>query len=324
MEKKGQELKLGIQRLETFEAENKTLRHENTELKDENNALKAKVAELESQLNSNTRNSNRPPSTDGYKKKPALPMKKKGKQGGQQGHKGRTLQQVTHPDKKVECNPARCDCGHEFTADELRLSEKRHMFDFPQPRLEFTEFQINNAACPVRGKTHKRRAPEGVNAPIQYGNVVKTFAILLNVNFKLPFKKMQSLFGDLFGYSINESTVNAASEQCYEKLEATEEFIKSRIVESDVTHADETGLLVTGKLHWLHTASSLLYTCLFVHEKKGTIAIKSDKSILGRILGWLVQVCWSSYFSFHKIRHAICGAYILREMEGLIESGRSK
>ena len=47
----------------------------------ENAELKAKVAELEARINSNSRNSSKPPSSDGYKKKPAFPRKKKGKQG---------------------------------------------------------------------------------------------------------------------------------------------------------------------------------------------------------------------------------------------------
>ena len=108
------------------------------------------------------------------------------------------------------------------------------------------------------GEWHRGTAPEGVNAPVQYGNGVKAYAMLLNVHFKLPFKKRQLLFGDLFAYSINESTVYSAGHQCYKKLEETEETIKSKIAESDVAHADETGLRVAGKLHWLHTASSLL------------------------------------------------------------------
>jgi transposase len=49
------------------------------ELETENEDLKAKVAELEARLNSNSRNSSMPPSSDGYKKKPAFPRKKKGK-----------------------------------------------------------------------------------------------------------------------------------------------------------------------------------------------------------------------------------------------------
>lgn len=290
----------------------------------ENQELKEKIIELEARLNSNSRNSSRPPSSDGYQKKPALPKKKKGKQGGQRGHKGRTLQQVAHPDKTVICNPGPCICGHVFEDKELVLTETRQVFDIPEPKLEVIEYQIYKGACPTCGKMQKGTAPEGVNAPVQYGHRVKAYAVLLNVHFKLPFKKIQLLFGDLFGYCINESTVFSASQQCYEKLEETEETIKSKIAESNVAHADETGVRVEGKLHWLHTASSMLFTYLFVHEKRGKIALESDKSILDKIKGWLVHDCWGSYFNFNKINHAICGAHILRELEGLAESRQSK
>lgn len=297
---------------------------ENIKLKKENIELKAKIAELKSRLNINSSNSSKPPSSDGYKKKPAFPKKKTGKQGGQKGHNGRTLQQVDNPDKIVECKPVKCDCGHEFAKDQLVLSETRQVFDLPQPCLEVTEYQIHKARCPLCGKSHKGIAPESVNAPVQYGNGVKAYAVLLNVHFKIPFKKIQLLFGDLFGYLINESTVYSASEQCYQRLTGSEEIIKSKIAESDVVHADETGLRVAGKLQWLHTATTLLYTYLFVHEKRGGQALKSDKSILDKITGWLVHDCWSSYFSFNKFKHAVCGAHILRELEGLVEIGQSK
>jgi len=71
----------------------------------ENAELKTRIVELEARINSNSRNSSKPPSSDGYQKKPAFPRKKKGKQGGQQGHKGRTLRQVEHPDKIVQHKP---------------------------------------------------------------------------------------------------------------------------------------------------------------------------------------------------------------------------
>jgi transposase len=324
--------------VQKFEGENRILHQKHTELQSgyaelksahsgvmaENIDLKARVTELESRLNSNSSNSSKPPSSDGYKKKPAFPKKKKGKQGGQEGHKGRTLQQVEHPDKIIKHKPGSCDCGHVFNDEELRVSETRQVFDLPQPRLEVYEHQLLTGQCPDCGQWHKGSAPDGVNAPVQYGNGVKAYAVLLNVHFKIPYKKIQLLFGDLFGYSINESTVYSASRQCYKKLEGTEEAIKSKVAGSDVAHADETGLRVAGKLHWLHTASSLLFTYLFVHEKRGKLALESDKSILDRITGWLVHDCWSSYFKFNKMRHAICGAHILRELEGLIENEQSK
>lgn len=319
-----QELTELKQELTELKRKNTELKRENTELKLENTYLKLENTELKTRLNSNSKNSSKPPSSDGYKKKPAFLKKQNGKQGGQKGHKGRTLHQVSYPDQIVECNPGKCNCGHEFTKQEMILSETRQVFDLPKPQLEITEYQINKARCPECGKLHKGIAPEGVNAPVQYGNGVKAYAVLLNVHFKLPFKKIQLLFGDLFGYSINESTVYSSAKQCYENLKKTEEIIKSKIIEGEVAHADETGLRVKGKLHWLHTASSQLFTYLFVHEKRGGEALTSDKSILDKITGWLVHDCWSSYFNFLKLRHAICGAHILRELEGLIENGQSK
>jgi len=338
MEQESRELTLRVQQLEAIEQRYTVLksahsvlmtRHTDQQtrsavLEDENADLKSRITELESRLNSNSGNSSRLPSSDGYKKKPALPKKMKGKQGGQKGHKGRTLQQVDHPDKTVKHKPGPCSCGHEFNDDELSISETRQVFDLLKPKLEITEHQILKGKCPDCGKWHKGCAPEGINAPVQYGKGVKAYAVLLNVHFMIPFKKIQLLFGDLFGYPINESTVYSAGKQCYEKLEEPEEIIKSKIVGEDTAHADESGVRVAGKLHWLHTASSLLFTYLFIHEKRGKLALESDKSILDRIRSWLVHDCWSSYFGFNNMKHAICGAHILRELEGLVESGKSK
>lgn len=122
MEQKSQELTMRVQRLESYEEDNKNLRQENKELKD-------KILELEARLNSNSNNSSKPPSSDGYRKKPALPKERKGKQGGQEGHKGRTLEQVENPDEIIYCDPDHCGCGHTFIEDELVLSETRQVFN---------------------------------------------------------------------------------------------------------------------------------------------------------------------------------------------------
>lgn len=314
-------------RLEKVERENKRLHHENTQLKADIAEMKAENKDLRARLESNSHNSNKPPSSDGYKKqtiKPGLPKGKVSSQGGQKGHKGNTLKQVESPDEIVPCVPDICTCGHKFKKDQLILAEKRQVFDLPQPKLEITEYQIFKASCTVCGKEQKGVAPEGVNAPAQYGNKVKAFAVLLNVHYKLPFKKIQLLFSDLFGYPINESTISLAGEKCYEKLKESERIIKSKIIAENVVHADETGLRTAGKLHWLHTATTSLYTYLFVHEKRGAGAIQSNKSVLRDYIGWLVHDCWGSYFNLEKLRHAICGAHILRELEGLIETRETK
>lgn len=279
---------------------------------------------LRSQLNSNSKNSSKPPSSDGYTKKPALPKPEKGTKGGQKGHKGSNLRQVAVADRVIKCLPDTCKCGHSLANQDFELCEKRQVFDLPEPRLEVTEYQIHKTTCPACGELQKAVPPEGVDAPAQYGNRVKSYAVLLNVHYKMPFNKIQLLFSDLFGYSINESTTYTATRQCYEKLQSSEQQIKSAIIQSTVSHADETGLRVEGKLSWLHATVTSLYTYLFVHNKRGKEAFMSQQSILEKLTNWLIHDCWSSYFSLTRCKHGICGAHILRELQGLIENHQSK
>ena len=180
-------------RVSRLEKENKALLNENTLLKAENALLKSEIVELKARLNSDSHNSNKPPSSDGYKKKtvkPAFPKGKNSNHGGQKGHQGKTLQQVEVPDKVEFCSPGTCSCGHGFTAEELELAEKRQVFELPPPRLEIIEYQIFKALCPVCGQEQKGNAPQGINAPVQYGNNAKALAVLLNVHYRLPYKKI--------------------------------------------------------------------------------------------------------------------------------------
>jgi transposase len=64
--------------------------------------LTERLITLESRLNQNSRNSSRPPSTDFFVKEKPNPKslrKKSGKKpGGQEGHKGTTLDMVNNPE----------------------------------------------------------------------------------------------------------------------------------------------------------------------------------------------------------------------------------
>ena len=298
--------------------------NDNNRLVVENKSLKSRVSELESQINQNSNNSSKPPSSDGYKKKPAIPRRQGGRPGGQKGHKGHTLHQVEHPDETIYCDPDTCSCGHVFNEDELSLSETRQVFDLPKPRLEVKEYQIYKAICPCCGAILKGTAPQGVKAPVQYGAGAKAFAVMLNTHIKVPFKKIELLYKDLFGYPINASTIYSATRHYYNVLEKSEEQIKAKVADSLVVHADETGMRVDGSLHWLHTATTERYTYLFVHKNRGKKALCSDKSVLERLGNWLVHDCWGSYFKFDNVGHSICGAHLVRELESLVENHHSE
>ncbi len=282
--------------------------------------MQAKIDELEARINENSQNSNRPPSTDGFNKpKPAFP-KKKGRRGGQLRHSGKTLQRVEEPDFVIECEPQSCQCGNSTFVSEAEIAESRQVFDLPEPRLEVVEYRRLKRQCKC-GEIVSGKFPEEVLAPVQYGVKVQAMVALLSVQGCLSHRKIGQLFGDLYGYQVNEATTQEMVKRSAEKIPMAE--IKAAILSAAVVNFDETGIREAGKLKWLHTASSAFLTYQFVHAKRGREAMHSVESILSRFGGIAVHDCWASYFGFGGMKHAVCNAHILRELTGIIETSES-
>ena len=114
--------------------------------------LEAENAELRRRLGLDSTNSHKPPSSDGYHKKtvaPGLPKEKGRRNGGQEGHPGRTLRAVTDPDRIEVHRPGQCQCcGRTFATDEpYDVIQCRQVFDLPEPKLEVTEHQLGQITC---------------------------------------------------------------------------------------------------------------------------------------------------------------------------------
>jgi transposase len=225
---------------------------------------------------------------------------------------------VAHPDTTVVCKPEVCSCGSALQAIAGTVIERRQVFDLPEPKLTVTEYQRLQCQCPACGTMHAGVFPSHVKAPTQYGAGVRAFATLLNTGDLIPFKKVQGIFADLFGYAVNEGTLVRANTTAYEALAPSETTIKAQLQASPVCHFDETGLRVAGKLHWQHTVSTASATYLFVHPKRGRLALTSTDSLLPTYDGWAVHDCWASYFGSTSCRHALCGAHLLRELSSLV------
>lgn len=282
-----------------------------------------RIEELEAQLKQNSQNSHRPPSSDGPKKKPALPKKKKGKRGGQLGHQGKTLEMVDAADYVESSEPEQCKCGYDLSSVRKYIKERRQVFDLPPAQLEVTEYQALACICPKCHAESSGTFPEGVKARAQYGNRVKALVTLLNNDCQIAYSKIRRFFADVFGYAINESTQISANKKCYDGLSETEMAIKSYLLASPTNHYDETGVRINGSNHWLHGCSNGLYTYLFPHLKRGKDAINSEYSLLPQYKGWAIHDCWRTYFKFTDCRHAVCGAHLLRELHALIEQKSS-
>jgi transposase len=180
--------------------------------------LEAEITELRRRLGLNSTNSNKPPSSDGYKKKtiaPAIPKNKRPK-GGQKGYKGKTLERVENPDHVVLHLPQTCQCcGRTFNAnDQHEVVQNRQVFDLPQPKLEITEHQVGeNCSC---GVAQRGEFPPDVTATVQNGPRKRALTTNQTHDHKMPKEQNNQLNKNNYGCDINSSTVidalNEASE----------------------------------------------------------------------------------------------------------------
>jgi transposase len=134
-------------------------------------ALQSQVADLAAQVKTNSRNSSKPPSSDG----PAKPSPKslRGKSGRKpgrpKGQPGATMELSEHPDKKVKHRPKRCSCcGKSLKNAPVTAVERRQVIDIPPVKAVTTEHQMLTVKCGCGCET-KAQALDGVNAPVQYG-----------------------------------------------------------------------------------------------------------------------------------------------------------
>src|SRR5207253_1158809 len=118
-------------------------------------ALSARVKELDDQRQTNSRNSSKPPSSDGYSRPPRSLRQHSGKKpGGQPGHTGRTLQMADQPDEVIVHSPAVCaHCQCSLADAPVQHSERRQVLDLPPLRLLAWEHRAEEKRCAVCGQT---------------------------------------------------------------------------------------------------------------------------------------------------------------------------
>jgi transposase len=131
-------------------------------------ALTERVKELEDRLSKNSRNSDKPPSSDfplSPRPKSLRPKKSTKKPGGQPGHPGATLSWVEEPERIVRHSPEECEhCGTSLLGIEaLGRERRRQVVDLPKLlALEVSEHHAERKCCPECGQQSSAAFPEGV------------------------------------------------------------------------------------------------------------------------------------------------------------------
>lgn len=260
-------------------------------------------------LSLNSKNSSKPPSTDGFNKQgKSDDNNPKKKPGGQPGRIGTTLKKIDDPDevKLLELERSTLPPGTYHAVG----YECRQVFDIDISRL-VTEYRAEILED-QSGRRFTAPFPARVTKAVQYGNGVKAHAVYLSQYQLIPYERVQEQFQDQMRLPISAGSTFTFNQQAYALLEQFEQKLVAKILLSPVLHADETGININGKNQWLHCASDSRWTLYYAHARRGMEAFAAN-NLLPRFTGILCHDHWKPYFKLGCL-HALCNAHHLREL----------
>ena len=286
--------------------------------------LEARVEALAAQVKQNSKNSSKPPSSDGLAKpEPRSLRKKTGRKPGRpKGQPGATMELTDNPDRVVRHEPAACQgCGHGLVGAPQTGVERRQVTEAPEVTVTVTEHQMIERECPCCGARTKAQAPAGVTAPVQYGPRFSALAAYLWHGQFLSKERTRAALGEMLGCAPAPAVIAAAAKKIAAFTSPAIGAIIKALLACEVAHFDETGFRVAGKLAWVHSASSGRYVLHTVHARRGTEGMDAA-GVLPSFAGIAVHDAWAPYDTYEGVAgHALCNAHLLRELTAVTETG---
>jgi transposase len=278
-------------------------------------ALIDAVTVLSNRLNTDSSNSSIPPSLDPNRPRDTIKQSpgEKRKPGAQKGHKGTTLKRISDPDEIEDIPIDRRTVPRGFY--KTIGYETRQVFDINISLFvkEYRAEIIENE----RGETYVARFPDGIKQSAQYGNLTKASAVYLSQYQLIPLERVRDFFQAQANIPISKGSISNFNEEASQKLDPFIAWMKRQLIKSELLHADETGINIGGKNHWLHSLSNDKLTFFHADTKRGKEAM-DRMEVLPFFKGILCHDHWKPYFQY-LCTHVLCNAHHLRELQWCID-----
>ena len=298
------------------------------ELDSENSKLKEKIVQLEK----NSKDSSKPPSSDAIRTKEQRRQsddkssdknnKPTRKAGGQKGHKGvcRELIPTENVNEVVHYYSGQCkNCHKELVQDEKtgRTDDlfRWQIFDIKEIEPYVIEYQSHSTICECGYHNTAEIPPEILSSA--FGENLMSLIAYITAVLHVSRRGIQEFCLTFLNLKICLGSIQNILEYTSSALETPVNEIKESLPDQAVLNADETGW--RDQWLWIFVASSFMY----FHVAK----YRSSK-VLEKVLGQFYKgiLCvdrWGAYSKYHKGLIQFCWAHLKRDFLGVLKIGIS-
>jgi transposase len=284
--------------------------------------LETEVSALRERVNRNSRNSSKPPSSDGpdASQKGRKRAKSKRKRGGQPGHKGTTrkLVPIEQVKESYEIKPETCrKCGHALEGQDSE-PYRHQVTEIPPVIAEIVEYRLHTLSCPECSTETSAEVPPGVPQGA-FGPRLQAMVSLLSGRYRLSKRDTAEVMNDFFQATISTGSICALEQRSSEAISAPVEEAREYVKEQPAVHMDETGWREANHKAWLWVAASSQVTVFLIRCSRGG---KVAKEMLGETFsGILNSDRWSAYNWVPVFLRQLCWSHLLRDFQAFVERG---
>jgi transposase len=290
-------------------------------LEQENTMLKERIAQLEK----NSSNSSKPPSSDIVK--PLKTTRQPGKnhnRGGQYGHTKFSRQPFKphEVDEVIEYELKDKDTVGLNPLDEWFVIQQ---IELPEKMYKVVEHRARKYLDPVTGEIHIAPMPHQIRKGGLFGVDITAAIAFMKGGCHMSYTTIQQFFKELFELDISRGMLCKATQKVSHSLRPAYERLVERLPTERQIGVDETGHHDEGKLHWTWCFDAPDYNLFRIDESRGS-------GVLERMLGkdFTGIICadyWGAYRKYARmfdVRVQYCMAHLIREIRFLAEHSVKK
>jgi transposase len=310
-------------------------------------ALEDLVAELSRRLGLDSRNSSKPPSSDGpgsraerrraereaRRSEPADGPRDKRRRGGQVGHAGGGLEFTALPDVVEVIEPGECgSCRAGLAGAALVRTERVQVVDVPEVKAFVTELRLVSRRCGC-GWVSAGPLPASVpGGPVCYGPNLTAAAAFLHAHGQLGHERTAEVVGGLFGTNVSPGWIGKIAGRLAAGLFGFEADAKTALLAAPVALADETGVTTieddapgkrAGRSFNPHVFTLRTETVVWLGagHTRGHDALDAF-GLFDRYTGTLVSDDYGGYGKYEATLAArqLCNAHLIRSLRGVMDA----
>ena len=286
----------------------------------QNGQLREQLALLQERVTLNSKNSSKPPSSDGPGSAGNRAQRRAStrKRGAQPGHKGsfRALLDASQVEQIIDCAPAElCECGAVVQMDSDEPI-RHQVVDVPPIRAQVHEYRRFAGRCTGCGKAHRAALPAGVPSG-QIGPRALALVGTLGTHYQLTQLKIRDLLARLTGVDFSVGAISQAHGKVALALAAPLREMAAQIVRAPVKHMDETRYPREGTSNWVWavvTPTLVWYTILPSRARYVATSLVGEQ-----FSGILVSDRYAVYDYVDAQKRQVCWAHLLRDFKRIGE-----